>query len=82
MCKGPLRLGVSTSVHNVNISSHIDASSVSDMYVSLALNFTYIHVWASLYYGTLLNLKYWLDPFTPESQLKNHQYHLDSSNIS
>ena len=54
-CKGPLRLGVPTSVHNVNISSHHDASSVSDMYVSLALNFTYIHVWASLY---------WLDPFT------------------
>ena len=64
MCKGPLILGVPTSVHNVNISSHPDAFIVSNMYVSLALNSTYIHVWASLYLGTLLNLKYRLDPFT------------------
>ena len=49
MYKGPLRLGVPTLVHNVNISLHLDASSGSDMYVSLALNFTYIHVWASRY---------------------------------
>ena len=42
--KGQPKFGVPTSVHNVNISSHLDASSVINVNVSLELNFIYIHV--------------------------------------
>ena len=60
--KGRSKLGVPTSVHNVNISSHLDASSVINVNVSLELNFIYINVYVSLHWGTLLKPKYWLDP--------------------